>query len=54
MRVVLAARALHHDVVGQDEQIVAERLRGLRDVAETGGFEVGKLESEFHVHLAGG
>ncbi len=52
LHIELPIRTLVHQMVGENDQVVAERLRGLRMRAILCGFKPAKLNSKFHWYLA--
>ena len=51
LHVELPIRTFVHQMVGEDDQVVAERLRGLRMRAILSWFQTAKLNSKFHWSL---
>ena len=52
LHIELLVRTFVHEMVGKNNQVVAERLRGLSVRAILCRFETAKLNSEFHWYLA--
>ena len=52
LHIELPIRTLVYQMVGKNDQVVAERLRGLRVSAILCGFQTAKLNSELHWYLA--
>ena len=48
LHIELPIRTLIHQMVGKNDQVVAERLRGLRVRAILCRFQTAKLNSKFH------
>ena len=52
LRVHLLVRTFVYEMVGKNNQVIAERLRGLSMRAILRRFQISKLNSEFHWYLA--